>query len=411
MIRRKITQKLLDALSDTPAVLITGARQTGKSTLVQAIIDINHVSRQYISFDNLTNLAAARSDPQGFIDGLEGYIILDEIQRVPEILLPIKTSIDKNRIPGKFLLTGSANILLLPKVSESLAGRMEVLKLFPFSQTETLDREINFVDNILKEKILAGPFHSKQTFDIFQQIEFGGYPEIQNRKAETRRYAWFSSYMTTLVEKDIKDFANIEGLFEIPRLLSMLAAISSHLIHYSNLGSAIGLPLTTLKRYISLLQAANLVYFIPAWSSNFGKRVVRSPKVLLNDTAFIMHLLGLNEERLKNDSVTLGRLFESFVLLELLKQCSFSQSNANLFHFRTSSGQEVDAILEYPGGEIVAIEIKCRKTVGANDFKALKFLAQEAKNYFRKGFVIYLGNEVVPFGDNLYALPVEMLWN
>jgi len=414
MIRRNITQKLLDALTDTPVVLITGARQTGKSTLVQAITSLNHITRQYISFDVLTTLSAARSDPQGFIEALDqGFVILDEIQRVPELLLAIKTSVDKNRIPGKFLLTGSANVLMLPKVSESLAGRMEILKLYPFSQTEIMGSSKNFVDMLFEDKkfLFGQQLKLEKSIDIIQRIVLGGYPEIQTRKTEARRYAWFASYITTLVERDIKDFSNIEGILEIPRLLSLLAASSGHLIQYSNLASAIGLPQSTLKRYISLLLATNLVYFIPAWSTNFGKRIVRSPKILLNDTALIIHLLGLNEERLKNDSIILGRIFECFVLLELLKQCSFSNSHASCFHFRTTTGHEVDAVLEYPTGDIIGIEVKCRSTVTANDFKGLKILAEDAVKHFRMGIVIYLGEEVVPFGEKFFAVPVHLMWS
>lgn len=413
MIERNITGKILDAITDTPVVLITGARQTGKSTLVQRLAGLNHTNRQYITFDILTILAAAQSDPQGFIEGLEGSVILDEIQRVPELLLPIKTSVDKNRVPGKFLLTGSANILLLPKVSESLAGRMEVLTLYPFSQTELAMSSKNFIDELLKGKnFLFEKISSTSTEkNIIERILMGGYPEIQARTTASRRYAWFESYITTLVERDIRDFSNIEGVLEIPRLLSLLAAYSGHITQYSTLASGMGLPQTTLKRYVSLLHAANLVCFIPAWSTNFGKRVIRSPKILLNDTAFMSHLLGLNEERLNNDPVILGRLFECFVLLELLKQCGFSNSHASCYHFRTTTGQEVDAILEYPTGEIIGIEIKSRATITANDFKGLKVLLEGSEKIFRMGIVMYLGNDVVPFGEKLFAVPVHKMWS
>ena len=412
MINRNILKNLMAALSDTPVVLVTGARQTGKSTLVKHIHENAH-PRKYITLDILGILNAARTDPEGFIRGLEGPVIIDEIQRVPELLLPIKVAVDTDRSPGRFILTGSANILMLPKVSESLTGRMEILTLYPFAQSELKGSQQSFPDRLYESNIFQA-FMSiplpPTPQELMQNIIKGGYPEMQTRKTPSRQRAWFASYITTLVERDIKDFANIENSAELTRLLSLLAAHSGGLSHYAELSRVLELPQTTLKRYATLLRAAHLVQVIPAWCKNLGKRVVRSPKLVLTDTGLISYLQGLNLQRLENDPILYGRLFECFVTLEILKHCSWSESNAKCHHFRSSSGQEVDIVLEYPSGEIVGIEIKARATVTANDFKWLKALQELTEKRFLRGVVLYTGDKIIPFGDNLLAIPVHLLW-
>lgn len=412
MIQRNIFNKLLEALTDTPVVLVTGARQTGKSTLVKHIHE-KGINRKYITLDDLTTLNAALYDPEGFIKGLEGPVIIDEIQRAPELLFPIKVAIDTNRQPGRFILTGSANILLLPKVSESLTGRIEILPLYPFAQSELMGvsqsiADILYDSTLLKAFMSVPPAPSPEL--LKQTITKGGYPEIQTRIVPSRQRAWFNSYITTLVERDIREFANIENSREITRLLSLLAAHSGGLSHYAELSRVLEVPQTTLKRYATLLRAAHLVQIIPAWSKNLGKRVVRSPKLILNDTGLISYLLGINNERLENDPVLYGRLFECFSILEIIKQCSWSETGASCHHFRTSTGQEVDLVLEYPNGDIIGIEMKARAAVTANDFKWLKVLQELAGSRFVRGVVLYTGDNLISFGENLLAIPIHLLW-
>lgn len=412
MIKRNILKNLIDAISDTPVVLVTGARQTGKSTLVVHINE-NGPPRKYVTLDLLSTFNAARSDPEGFIHALDGPVVIDEIQRIPELLLPIKVAVDTNRQPGRFILTGSANILMLPKVSESLSGRMEILTLYPFSKSELTGIQQSFPDTLYEANSVQAfgsiPKRPLQS-DIIETLIKGGYPEIQSRNTQSRQRAWFNSYITTLIERDIKEFSNIENSTDISKLLMLLAAHSGGLSHYAELSRVLEIPQTTLKRYVTILRAAHLVQIIPAWSNNLGKRVVRSPKLVLNDTGLMSHLLGINSQRLKNDPILYGRLFECFVILELLKQCSWSQTNAKCYHFRTSSGQEVDIILEYPTGEIVGIEIKSRATVSANDFKWLKAFQELVGKRFLRGIVLYTGDTIIPFGENLLAIPVHLLW-
>lgn len=418
MIERNVLKNLMSAITDTPVILVTGARQTGKSTLVKHIHTVG-IARQYLTMDTLSTFDAASSDPEGFISNLNyGPVIIDEIQKVPQLLLPIKIAVDTNRKPGYFILTGSANILMLPKVSESLTGRIEILTLYPFAQSELAVVKKSFPDilykinntSYLNEFMPVDILSISSSKHLMQMIIKGGYPEMQTRDSQSRQYAWFDSYITTFIKKDIKEFSNIENSTEIFRLLALLAAHTGSLSHYAELSRILEIPQTTLKRYIYVLCAAHLLQIIPAWSNNLGKRVVRSPKLMLNDTGLISYLLGINLDRLENDSILYGRLFECFVTLELLKHCSWSETNAKCYHFRTSTGQEVDIILEYPGGEIIGVEIKARATVSKNDFKWLKTLQESLGKRFLRGIVIYTGDQIIPFGDNLTAVPVCLLW-
>lgn len=411
MIKRNILKNLLDALSDTPVVLVTGARQTGKSTLVKHLHG-NELNRLYISLDNLNVFQAARSDPEAFINRIDGPVIIDEIQRVPELLLPIKVKVDMNRQSGQFILTGSANLLMLPKVSESLAGRMEILTLYPFSQSELTGVQKSFPDHLYDNNYksfmpAAIPVGSENLMNVMIR---GSYPEMQTRQQITRQRAWFGSYIKTLLERDIKEFSNIDNSADMFKLLALLAAHSGGLSHYSELSRVLEMPQTTLKRYTALLRATHLVQLISPWSSNFGKRLVRSPKLILNDTGLISYLLGIDAKRLALDPVLYGRIFECFVSLELIKQCSWSQTNAQCHYFRTTAGEEVDLLIEYPSGELVGIEIKSRSTVSAKDFKGLKVLQELAGKRFLRGIVLYTGNQVIPFGDSFSAIPVHLLW-
>ncbi len=409
MYRRNVAPLISEALQDTPIVLLNGARQTGKSTLVQSGMLDNRDAR-YLTLDDAGTLAAAEADPVGFLAGLGGRVILDEVQRAPGLFPAIKAEVDRERRPGRFLLTGSANVLLLPRLSESLTGRMEILTLWPLSQGEIEDVEEGFIDAVFSESPLALPEELEGASDLLERLLRGGYPEVLGRGSEARRRAWFGSYVTTILQRDVRDLSNIEGLTELPRLLSLLAARAASLVNYSELSRSAAMPQSTLKRYVSLLQATFLVQTLPAWSGNLGKRLVRSPKLLLCDTGLISSLHGLSAERLAADPVLVGPLLENFVAMELMKQSAWSQTQPRLFHFRTQSGQEVDIVLEDAAGYVVGVEVKGAATVGARDFRGLRALAEVCGDRFRRGVVLYTGRTAIPFGENLYALPVDSLW-
>jgi predicted AAA+ superfamily ATPase len=408
MTNRSATGRVRAAMMDRPVVLIHGARQTGKTTLVRALAQTLE-GALYVTFDDLTTLAAARSYPEGFLAGIEGTAVLDEVQRAPDALVAIKAAVDRMRTPGRFLLTGSANVLLLPHIAESLAGRMEIVTLWPFSQGEMEGVREGFVDAVFGMTTPRFPM-ADSNGSLVERILQGGYPEAVASASKERRSAWFDAYILTILQRDIRDIANIAGLTEMPRLLSLLAARPMSVLNYAELSRTIGFPQSTLKRYFALLEMIFLVRTIPPWHANIGKRLVKSPKVMLCDTGLAAHLSGMDAAHLSSDRTKLGGLLENFVALEIIKQQGWSNVGASLFHFRTHEGQEVDLVLERRSGEIVGVEVKGSATVSASDFTGLRVLAQASGKRFHRGIVLYTGREIVSFGSNLWAVPMEGLW-
>ncbi len=409
MIDRFLQPRLVSALGDTPVIYLQGARQTGKSTLVQRL-SRGPSPAPYLTLDSAAVLAAVESDPEGFLAGFTGPVIIDEVQRAPGLTLAIKAAVDKHRSPGRYLLTGSANVLALPQIADSLAGRMELHTLWPFSQGELEGQASSFVD-----RAFAGDWHGsrvaamKET-ELRDRILLGGYPEAQTRKKADRRGAWFESYITTLLQRDVRDISNIERVTEVPKLLGLLASRVCSLVNYADIARSLTIPQSTLKRYLAILEAMFLVRQLPAWSTNLGKRLIKSPKIILTDTGLLAHAIGLDRERLGQDRTFFGHILENFVAMEVVKQLSWSRGHFELFHFRTTVGQEVDLVLENRAGDLVGIEVKASSKVESKDFGGLRLLEELSPTRFQRGFVFYTGEHVVPFGKNLHAVPIAMLW-
>jgi predicted AAA+ superfamily ATPase len=408
MYPRNLTPLLREALDDRPVVLLNGARQVGKSTLVQSLADGDRP--QYFTLDDATVLAAVTRDPAGFVAGLGGPVILDEVQRAPELFLALKAAVDRDRRPGRFLLTGSANVFVLPRIAESLAGRMEILTLWPLSQGEIEGTVEGFVDALFAKTFAPPRVEPLHRSELFERLIRGGFPEMVDKRSEARRRAWFGSYTTSILQRDVRDLTNIEDLAALPRLLSLLAARAATLLNYSELSRSSGIPASTLKRYFALLEATFLVQTLPAWSTNLSKRLVKSPKLLLNDTGLLASSLGLSVERLEEDSQLAGPLLESFVLQEIRKQASWSRTQPGLFHYRTQTGQEIDLLLEDPSGRVVGVEVKMGGTVQEKDVRVLQDLSETLGPRFVRGVVLYAGERAVPFSEKIFALPVQALW-
>ncbi|MDR1163029.1 MAG: ATP-binding protein [Candidatus Accumulibacter sp.] len=415
MKKRTIVIRLLEALSDTPVVFLRGARQTGKTTLVRQLLeDPSGVenSRRYISLDSATALAGALEDPTGFLRGLKKPVIIDEAQRASVLMLAIKEDVDRERRAGRYLLTGSANMLALPGIADSLAGRMEVLTLTPLSQGEIAGVREDFIATLFQKDFPSkdtGAAASKKGA-ILKAVTLGGYPEALSRSDPNRRAAWFDSYITTLVERDIRDIAHIQDVSGLIRLLRLLGARSGSLYNQAELSRSLGMPASTLGRYIPLLEVLFLIHFLPAWSSNLGKRLVKSPKIHVCDSGLACHLCGAGVERLTDDPVLAGRLLESFVAGELLKQSTWTEHPVTLYHYRSQSGEEVDVLLEDRAGRVAAVEVKLAAGVAWRDVKGLTSLRDALGDRFIRGVVVYTGEEVVPMGDRIYALPVGMMF-
>ncbi len=409
MIRRTITDRILEALQDSPVLFLTGARQTGKSTLVKEIIASDYPAT-YITFDDAAHLSAAQADPRAFLRSYTGPLVIDEVQRAPNLFLTLKMEVDRKRTPGRFILTGSANILLLPQLADALTGRMEIQTLWPFSQGEIAGIKERFIDRVFDAKMRIGNLQQLDRRELIRRILIGGYPEILTRKSGDRRYAWYGSYIQTILQRDVRDLSAIENLSVMPRLLSLLAARVTTLVNITELSNNLKIPQTTLKRYITLLDATFLIKFLPAWTVNIGKRIIKTPKLLLCDTGFLGYLLGVDAVSVDKQPSLLGPLIENFVAMELFKQITWNSTGSNLYHFRTTRGEEIDFILEDRSGRIAALEIKASETVVNADFKNIRKIADAARKKFHRGIVLYTGAEIIAFGDNLHAVPIQALW-
>lgn len=408
MLKRALEGPLRAALSDTPVVMLVGARQTGKSTLAKVLGE--HRRASYSSFDEPRFLAAARADPVQFVEDLGETAVLDEVQRVPEIFLPIKASVDRDRRPGRFLLTGSANPLFVPEVAEALAGRIEILTLWPFSQAELEGSDRTVLTELLFSSQGPKGRLPLSREDLADRIVRGGFPEAVEREDRRRRDQWFSSYLTSILERDVRAMTDISRLEEMPTLLTALALRSRGHTNKSALSQDLGIPVSTVDRYLVLLERIYLVKRLPGWHNRLGPRLVKSPKLLLSDSGLLCSLLRWDKERLLTDPTSFGLALESFVGIELAKATDLDPGNPRLMHYRTSKGVEIDFILETTDGRVAAIEVKASSTLEAADFRRFDRLRETLGSRFVRGVVFYTGDRVLPFGDRLQGWPVSLLW-
>lgn len=394
-----------NALKDTPVVMVTGPRQCGKTTLVRELVGGN---RDFITMDDDTVLAAARSDPTGFVRALDRTTI-DEVQRVPDLLRAIKKSVDDDRRAGRFLLTGSANILTVPKISESLAGRMEIVSLLPLSRAEIRGKKPGFLKAAFDSK-LGNPAERMIGKDLVQAVLTGGYPEMLRREDPKRRQTWARDYIRAIVQRDVREVADVEKLDQMPRLLQVLAHHSGQLTNFTQMGGQVGFDDKTTRKYISILEQLFLVRRLEPWFRNQLKRLVKTPKLHFLDSGLLGALLGANVDRIAKDRSIFGPLLETFVFSELLKQAPWFGEIRSLYHYRDKDQDEVDLVIETRSGPLVGIEVKASATVNVGDFKGLRKLAEASGDNFKLGVVLYDGGRPVPFGDRLVAAPMSCLW-
>ena len=287
---------------------------------------------------------------------------------------------------------------------------MELLTLWPLSQGEIERRREGFVDALFSPAWNLESITGQPERDLVGRVLRGGYPELCTTRAPSRRGAWFDAYTSSIIQRDIRELANIEGLVEIPRLLALLATRAAGLANYSEIARDLGIPQTTLKRYLALLRMTFLVQTIPAWYANLGQRLVKSPKLYLCDSGLLAHLLKVTPESMQMDRKRFGQVLENFVVLELRKQCAWSEGRPEIFHLRVHQREEVDIILEDRAGRLVGIEVKAGATLGPDDFKGLRWLAGIGKRFMR-GVILYLGKRSVTIGPGLHAVPLNALWD
>lgn len=404
---RRAELLVAEALQDTRVVLLNGARQSGKSTLTRLTADrIPDTVMRLL--DDPATLRAATDDPAGFVEH-DHLMVIDEIQLAPELLRSIKVAVDLDPAPGRFLLTGSSRILALRTLPDALPGRMEIIELWPFSQGEIVGEPDGFVDSAFAHGPRIQHSSDLHRRDYLERIVAGGFPEAV-RRTPRRRRSFFDSYLSTLVERDVLELASIHRQGELFMLLGLLAGRVGNLLVPATLAGQSGIPRTTLVRYLELLSSVFLIKRIPAWSSGQTRRAVGTPKLAFVDTGIACHLLGQDASRLGEPGGAAGPMMENFVVMELARQLTWSEERARLYHFRTKDKREVDAVIETPDGRVVGVEVKAGATVRNEDLAGLRVLADQLGDRFVAGYVLYTGQQTLPFGEKLRALPLDALW-
>ena len=406
MYPRFVERRVRESLGDTRVVLLCGPRQSGKTTLAQRIAAD---AIPFVTLDDATALDAASADPVGFVRGLDRAVI-DEVQRAPDLILAIKTAVDADPRPGRFLLTGSADLMTLPRVADSLAGRMGIVRLLPLAQAELHDALPSFLDKTFSGQppTSGAPVVGD---DLVETVLAGGYPEALTRATWRRRQSWHLDYIEAILQRDLRDIARIEQLDLMPRLLRVLAEYSGQLVNYSGFGAPLGMNHVTTRKYVGLLENLFLVQSLPPWYTNALKRVTKSPKLHFLDAGLLAALRGITPAHLRRDRTPFGAMLETFVLGELLKIAGWADDRYIFSHFRDKERNEVDIVIEDGLGRILGIEVKASATVSTGDFAGLRRLEAATGERFALGLILYDHDQTVPFGERLAAAPVSTLWS
>jgi predicted AAA+ superfamily ATPase len=407
-LERHARARVEEALADTRVVVVLGARQVGKSTLVEQIAQ-GGLGLTLRTFDDQATRDTARADPTGFVAGVSTPAAIDEVQRVPDVLLAIKQRVDHDRAPGQFLLTGSANILTAPRIADALTGRAEYVRLHPFTQGELRGRRETFISTLF-----AGSFPQLDDQPIGRAtyapiVAAGGYPEALAR-TQGRRVRFFESYLTTIMERDLRSIAALSDGANARRLLAAIAAVSASELNFQSLSRDLGLANNTLRSYADLLETLFLIKRIPPWSGNLFARAIKSPKAYIGDPGLLCYLVGTNEARIDADLELGGMLFETFAATELLRQADAEDDPVQLHHYRDRDQREVDLIIERRDGAIIAIEIKAAASIHQRDARGLQYLRDRLGTRFIAGALLYTGANTLPLGERLAALPLTALW-
>ncbi|MEX2447954.1 MAG: ATP-binding protein [Solirubrobacterales bacterium] len=409
LVSRHVHPIVLEALSASRAVALLGARQVGKSTLALEIARSAHPA-EYISLDDPAAAQAARSEPVEMIANLRGPAVIDEIQRAPDLLLAIKQKLDRDDSRGQFLLTGSADLLTLPTIADALPGRVQYLRLWPFSQAELSGVSSSFVDAAFAGRlpqVADSPVGRRAIAPILLK---GGYPEAQGLTPRGLG-RFFESYVESLLGRDLDDVAEVREPANVSNVLQMIGARSGAILSINGLAVDLGISRPTVERYVEILERLFIVRRIRAWHRNLGAKLVKSPKAYVVDSGLLAQLIGADEDRIADDGAVAGAMLESFVAMELIRLAELSDRPPSIHHFRDRRQREVDVVLERRSGEIVGIEVKAGASLDAGDFAGLRLLRDSLGERFKAGAVLYTGAQTLPFGDRLAAVPVSALWS
>ncbi len=407
---RRLAPELAQALGIFRVVYLQGPRQAGKSTLARTIADAEDGRRLHRTLDETAALLSARADPAGFIAGLGARALIDEVQRVPELLLEIKRVVDAEPAAGSFLLTGSASLLTAPRVLDALPGRLVAPTLWPLAQSEIEGAGGTLVASLLEGAPVLRDGAERGRDAIAARLARGGFPEAIPLAARDRD-RWHDAYLQGLAARDLRELADARRTRDVPLLLRILAARSASLVEIQPIGRAIGWARPTVEAYLDLLETLFMIDRIPAWRPGLAARAVASPKLHVVDSGLLCHLLGASAERVAHDEQVIGRALESFVVGELRRELGWMDARATLYHYRDRDGNEVDAVIEAADGRIVGIEVKASETPRPSDARGLRHLAGLVGDRFVAGVVLHLGGSAIPLGDRITALPVSSLWS
>ncbi|HEX7001921.1 MAG TPA: ATP-binding protein [Trueperaceae bacterium] len=407
-VQRLVRDRLLQALTDSPVALLQGPRQSGKTTLARSLTAQRGYG--YFTLDDDVTRAAAAADPIRFVDDLPDRVVIDEVQRAPQLFTALKRVVDEDRRAGRFLLTGSADLLSTRGLSDSLAGRMEVVPLHPLAQAELEGTAPRFLDTLLGARF-RGERTERLGIRLAERVVAGGYPAALARGTEARRRAWYRDYSQALAQRDVLDIARVTSAETLPRLLQVAAAHTASMLNFTELAAPFQLSRPTIATYVSLLKRLFLLHELPAWHNNRLKRLVKTPKLHVGDTGLAAALLNVTSEAVYRDRHLYGPLLETFVLQELVRQASWRDDDLRFSHFRDRDGSEVDVVVEAPGGTIAAVEVKAAATIGQGDFRGLTRLREHLGERFACGVLLHDGDSVLSFGDRLFAAPVATLWS
>ena len=397
---------ILDMLLYRRVVILSGARQCGKTTLAKDLMGDNV---EYRTLDDSIVKSVAENDPHGFIKHKKEWMIIDEIQRVPNLLLAIKMQVDENNRKGQFLLTGSANIQSLPTVEESLAGRVSQMRLRTLTHDEQLQSKPDFIQKLFDNELNSPKVHydKPKLLDIACK---GGFPEAISLN-DRQRQRWHLDYINALLKNDLKDIANIYRQDQMQELVRILAAWSSKLVNFNQIGSTLALQLPTLKAYINALESLFLVERLEPWFQTDYDRISKQNKLFMTDSGLMASILGCNADQLYLDADRSGKLIETFAFNELIAQVDYAYGEYTMSHYRDRQKREIDFIIENRAGELVGIEIKSGSNVGVKDFGHLKWFKENiAKNRPFKGIVLYTGEHIAPFGEDMLLVPFGAMW-
>ncbi len=406
MFPRFLESIISETLEFSRVTAVIGPRQSGKTTLVSSFATNE---RQFFTLDNEITYTQAVQDPLGFLRDVDCCCI-DEIQRVPSLIRAIKMSVDSDGRPGRFLITGSADILTIPTISESLAGRMIVKKLFPLSQSEIKGNEALAIDDLFSSCFKPFTRTEYKPEDLEKRVLTGGYPDMHNIKSSDSKRTWATNYISTILNREVGEISNVHRLRDVTQLVRACAMQTSQLIVHSSVANDLKIDVKTVQKYVNILEQIYIVHLLPAWPSSEMKRLIKAPKIHFIDTGLVSSIRQIGLSDIKQNRALFGALLESFVFSELLKMSSWSDQNLSFHHFRDKEKNEVDFVISNGRGEVIGIEVKASATIRMSDLKGMKKLQSSAGENFKAGYVLYTGDQIIPMGENLLAAPVSVLW-